>query len=58
MGCDEVREINVTKGLESDYYTEVKSDEIKEGMTVVLPDLNNQDVLEEMINSMSATSGI
>ena len=55
---DEVREINVTKGLESDYYTEVKSDEIKEGMTVVLPDLNNQDVLEEMINSMSATSGI
>jgi len=55
---DEIREINVTKGLESDYYTEVKSDEIKEGMTVVLPDLNNQDALEEMINSMTVTTGI
>lgn len=32
------REIIVTVGMEGDYYTQIISDEVKEGMTVVIPD--------------------
>ena len=32
------RDITVKKGLETDYYTEVISDEIKEGMRVLVPE--------------------
>ena len=32
------RDITVTKGLETDYYTEVISDEVKEGMRVLVPE--------------------
>ena len=52
------REVTVTKGLESDYYTEIKSDEIKEGMKVIVPSLSSMDALGEMINSVGATTGL
>ncbi len=37
------RDITVKKGLETDYYTEVISDEIKEGMRVLVPESDNSD---------------
>lgn len=50
-------EIEVTKGLESDYYTEIKSDKIKEGMKVIVPDTGSGDAMSTLINSMQASSG-
>lgn len=38
---DNRRDIMVTVGMEGDYYTQIISDEIKEGMTVVIPDSGN-----------------
>lgn len=35
------RDIKVTVGMEGDYYTQVISDELEEGMTVVIPDSGN-----------------
>lgn len=52
-----VKEIEVTKGLESDYYTEIKSSNVKEGMEVVVPDTGNGDALSTLINTMQSTSG-
>ncbi len=37
-GSKKTREITVKKGLESDYYTEIISDEVKEGMQVLVPE--------------------
>ena len=31
------------KGLETDYYTEIISDEVKEGMRVLVPDSSSSD---------------
>ena len=41
-----VRNIYVTKGLESDYYVEILSEELEEGMTVLLPP--NEDSLMDL----------
>lgn len=38
MPSDNRRDIKVTVGMEGDYYTQIISDEIEEGMTVVVPD--------------------
>lgn len=51
-------EIEVTKGLESDYYTEIKSDKVKEGMKVIVPDTGSGDAMNTLINSMQASTGI
>lgn len=41
MPSDNRRDIKVTVGMEGDYYTQVISDELEEGMTVVIPDSGN-----------------
>lgn len=41
MPNDNRRDIKVTIGMEGDYYTQVISDELEEGMTVVIPDSGN-----------------
>lgn len=51
------KEIEVTKGLESDYYTEIKSDKIKEGMKVVVPDSGSGDAMSTLINTMQTARG-
>lgn len=38
---DNRKDIMVTVGMEGDYYTQIISDEIEEGMTVVIPDSGN-----------------
>ena len=55
---DTQTEIEVEIGLESGYYSEIKSDKIKEGMKVVLPEINGSTTLDELLNSMGATGGI
>lgn len=52
-----IREIVVTKGLESDYYTEIKSEDVKEGMNVIVPDTAGGDALSTLITTMRSTSG-
>lgn len=55
---DSQTEIEVEIGLESGYYSEIKSNKIKEGMKVVLPEINGSTTLDELLNSMGATGGI
>ena len=55
---DTQQEIKVEVGLESGYYSEIKSDKLKEGMKVVLPKEDKKSSLDEIINSMGATGGI
>lgn len=54
----EKREIAVTKGIEGAYYVEVISDEVKEGMKVVLPEVDKLDSIESLIEAMGAAGGI
>ena len=54
----EKREIAVTKGIEGTYYVEVISDEVKEGMKVVLPEVDKLDSIESLIEAMGAAGGI
>ena len=51
-------EIPVEVGLESGYYSEVKSDKIKEGMRIVLPKVSGNSTLDDLLESMGATGGI
>ncbi|MBO4375080.1 MAG: efflux RND transporter periplasmic adaptor subunit [Lachnospiraceae bacterium] len=41
------RDITVKKGLETDYYTEVISAELKEGMRVLIPESNDDDMFPD-----------
>ncbi len=43
----ETRKIFVEKGLESDYYVQVISDEVKEGMSVVVP--SSHDAMDDFV---------
>jgi len=54
----EKSEIAVTKGIEGTYYVEVISDEVKEGMKVVLPEVDKLDSIESLIEAMGAAGGI
>lgn len=51
-------EIEVQVGLESGYYSEIKSDKIKEGMKIVLPKVDDSTTVDELLDSMGATGGI
>lgn len=55
---DSQTEIEVKVGLESGYYSEIQSDKIKEGMKVVLPEINGSTTLDDLLDSMGATGGI
>lgn len=49
----EPRSITVTTGLKTDYYTEISSDELTEGMNVIIPDVTEMDDMSGMDDSMS-----
>ena len=54
----QTRRIAVTKGLESDYYTEVSGSEIEEGMEVIVPRTENTGTtLQELLESQGAMGG-
>ncbi len=52
------RELNVTPGIEGTYYTEIKSNELKSGMKVVLPKVETGDSVEQLLEMMGADAGI
>lgn len=49
----EPRSISVTTGLKTDYYTEISSDELTEGMNVIIPDVTEMDDMSGMDGSVS-----
>lgn len=49
----EPRSITVTTGLKTDYYTEISSDELTEGMNVIIPDVTEMDDMSGTDDSMS-----
>ena len=56
---DEKEEVEVTLGIESGYYTEIKeNDKLNEGMKIILPNIETGSTLDELLNTMSATGGI
>ena len=48
----EPRSISVTTGLKTDYYTEISSDELTEGMNVIIPDVTEMDDISGMDGSV------
>lgn len=47
-GSKEPKQISVTLGLDTDYYIEISSDEITEGMRVVIPSINTEASMPSM----------
>lgn len=52
----QTEKITVKKGLESDYYVEIISDRIKEGMQIIVPASNDQDA-QSMMQQMGPMGG-
>ena len=52
------REVEITKGLESDYYTEISSSELAEGMNVIVPEATGTNAMDALINTMMETRGM
>lgn len=58
MEAVQTRRIVITKGIESDYYIEVVSDEIKEGMEVVIPSESTEGFdIQNMMQHQGAMGG-
>lgn len=59
LNAGNYKRIYVTKGIESDYYIEVISDELKEGMEVVVPKtLEDVFNMEDIMIEFGATGGM
>ena len=54
----ETEELNVQKGIEGTYYVEVISDALNENMNVVIPQVNDLNSLEAIIEAMGANGGM
>ncbi len=52
------QEIVITTGVEGNYYQEINSDELKEGMKIVIPEREANSSLQQIIESMGAGAGI
>lgn len=48
----------IETGIEGNYYVEVKSDNVKEGMKVVIPELEKDLSIDELINQMGSSGGL
>lgn len=55
---EETEDIDVTVGMESNYYIEISSDKINEGMTVILPTVETDNSIESLVTSMGASGGM
>ena len=58
MLCKLVGEVHIETGIEGNYYVEVKSDNVKEGMKVVIPELEKDLSIDELINQMGSSGGL
>ena len=54
----ETEELDVQKGVEGTYYVEVISDKLNENMNVVIPQVNDLNSLEAIIEAMGASGGM
>ena len=55
---EEKEELDVETGIEGSYYIEVISDKLKAGMKVVLPKIDTNNSVEELIEMMGAAAGV
>ena len=55
---EEKEELDVETGIEGSYYIEVISDKLKAGMKVVLPKIDTNNSVEELIEMMGAGAGV
>ena len=53
-----IEEIDVNIGIEGSYYTEISSDKIKENMYVVVPEIETNNTIKELIQMMGAGAGV
>jgi hypothetical protein len=53
-----IEEIDVNVGIEGSYYTEISSDKIKENMYVVVPEIETNNTIKELIQMMGAGAGV
>lgn len=54
----EIEKINIKTGIEGTYYVEVISNELKEGMKVILPEIDSSDSIDNLIEAMGADAGV
>ncbi len=54
----EKEELNVQKGLQGTYYTEITSADLKEGMKVVMPTVDAGESVEKLLEMMGADAGM
>ena len=55
---EEDEELDITVGLEGLYYIEIISDKLEEGMKVVLPPVETENSIEDLIDLMGADGGV
>ena len=55
---EEIEEIDVTTGIEGAYYIEIISDKLENGMKVVLPNIETDNSIENLLEIMGADGGI
>ena len=55
---ENTKEINVEVGLEGSYYSQILSDEIKEGMTVILPEDTSTNSVDELLDMVGNAGGV
>lgn len=55
---EEKEQIDVKTGIEGSYYIEIISDKLKEGMKVIIPEIDSGSSVEELIEMMGANAGI
>ena len=57
-GNIQTEEMNVELGIQGTYYVEVISNELKEGIEILIPDAQGNSSIEELLNMMGADAGI
>ncbi len=53
-----IEEIDVEIGIEGSYYTEISSDKIKENMYIIVPEIETNNTIKELIQMMGAGAGV
>lgn len=54
----DTKKVDVQTGIEGLYYTEIITDEIKEGMKVIIPETESADSMEQLLQAMGADAGV
>lgn len=54
----EKEELDVEKGLQGTYYTEIRSNELKKGMKVIMPSVDAGESVEKLLEMMGADAGL